>query len=95
MSGDTSEELPPNMSRRAKLDCKCTACGCKAPGELHAASLGPYGAEWLSPPKGWFVLLGVREPFMRCPDCLAAPPPERESGTRPIARVQLKRVARN
>ncbi len=82
------------MSTRTRLDCRCTLCGRIAPGELHAASLGPFGAEWLSPPRGWFVLLGVREPFLRCPDCLAVPAPERKSGTRAIARVQLKRVAR-
>ena len=77
---------------RAALECRCTVCGLRASGEIHSADLGPFGAEWITPPAGWFVLLGVREPFMRCPDCLAAPKPTataRPSGTVPLARIAL------
>ena len=66
-------ERPQRMSTRAKLECRCTVCKVTAPGELHTASLGPHGAEWIAPPAGWWVLLGTREPFLRCPDCLARP----------------------
>lgn len=65
--------VPPRMSTRTRLECKCTLCGKTEEGELHAASLGIHGAEWLSPPKGWWVLLAMREPFLRCPKCLAKP----------------------
>lgn len=61
------------LSTRARLECKCTLCGKTEEGELHAASLGPHGAEWIAPPPGWWVLLSMREPFLRCPDCLKKP----------------------
>lgn len=67
------QEPPPRMSTRTRLECRCTVCKRTAEGELHAASLGPYGAEWICPPAGWWVLLGSGEPFLRCPDCLAKP----------------------
>lgn len=71
--GRVRERGAPRMSTRTRLECKCTLCGRTEPGELHAASLGIHGAEWLSPPKGWWVLLSMKEPLLRCPKCLAKP----------------------
>lgn len=48
----------------------CAVCRTSALAARVRASLGAYGATWLQPPPGWYVVLGGAAPHVRCPGCL-------------------------
>lgn len=72
MTDDETRVLP-ELATRTRQTVLCRACGTEAQADIHVARLGPYDAEWVRPPTGWWMLTRASEPLLRCPACLPAP----------------------
>lgn len=65
--GDPAEEVTKSDE---VIDFKCALCNKVEKGRSYRVSLGEYGADWIQPPAGWWVLLNCEAAHTRCVRCL-------------------------